>query len=941
MRRWWPIGWSRGGDPAIARPGNAAVDPAPAQRRFRPAHLLVICGLLLAVAVIAGSVVMMTDLRDRALDASERELKNTALILAEQTDRAFQAVDLMQSGIVERLSALGIASAEDFERAMSGHDVHLSLKDRARGLPHVGSITLINAQGKLFNFSRFWPLPDIDVTDREFYKVLKADTALMLYMGEPVQNRATGSWTIHLVRKVAGPNGEFLGLILGAMEMSYFDKFFETVALGDGGRVRLFRDDGVLLASHPQMGPETARALVKNPGLLDFLDRTKAGTFHQIRPVLGKEWQVVGQRLVHYPFVLATSRTVEAALAEWRSAALYITCAAGLLLLVIGLVVWLSIRQIRSYELLVRARADGDRRIELDATINNMTQGVLMFDASERIVVCNQRYIEMYGLSPDVVKPGCSFHELIVHRKATGSFAGDIDEYHRSLRDALAQRTVSSRTIQTGDGRSIRIVDQLMINGGWVATHEDITEQLRSRTELERTQAFLNTVIENVPATIFVKEVQGQRYLLVNRAFEELWGVQRSQVIGKSSYDLFNERTADQFFERDVQLMEHPGQQLHTTYQIETPSNGHRLVESRRIAIVGDSGKPEYLLGVVEDITERTRADERIRYMAHHDLLTGLSNRALFMEKLEEAGARLRRRGETFTVFMLDLDRFKYVNDSLGHPEGDSLLKETARRLKASLRETDILARLGGDEFAILQSGEAAQREDAAELAERIMRVIAEPYDINESRVTIGTSIGIARAPADGIEPNALMKKADLALYRMKSEGRNGYRFFDAQMTADAIALHQLEHDLREAIRRNEFVVYYQPIVAGATRRAVGAEALVRWRHPKRGFIPPDQFIPACRGDRVDRTAGGMGAADGVRRSGVLAIASQGLGQPFAGSVQEGQSAGRDHVRSGRQRPAAQPARARDHGIDADRERSRHRWGTAPVEEPRRLGGAR
>jgi diguanylate cyclase (GGDEF)-like protein/PAS domain S-box-containing protein len=787
---------------------------------------------------------MMADLRDRALDASERELKNTALILAEQTDRAFQAVELLQAGMVERMSALGIASAEEFERTMSGHDVHLVLKDRVRALPHVGSVTLINAQGKLFNFSRFWPLPDIDVTDREFYKALKADAALMSYMGEPVRNRATGSWTIHLVRKVAGPNGEFLGLVLGAMEMAYFDKFFETVALGDGGKVRLFRDDGVLLASHPPIDPATARMFLHNPRLIDFLDGTKAGTFQQIRPVLGEEWQVVGQRLGHYPFVLAASRTVDAALAEWRSAALYITSAAGLLLVVIGLVVWLSIRQIRSYELLVRARIDGDRKIQLDATINNMTQGVLMFDASERIVVCNQRYIEMYGLSPDVVKPGCAFRELIAHRAATGTFAGDIDEYHRGVRDVVARGIATDRTIQTKDGRSIRIIDQPMINGGWVATHEDITAQLRSRTELERTQAFLNTVIENVPATIFVKEVQGQRYLLVNRAFEELWGVQRSHVIGKSAYDLFAERTADQFFERDAQLIEHPGRLLHTTYQIETPNNGHRMVESRRIAIVGENGKPEYLLGVVEDITERTRADERIRYMAHHDLLTGLSNRALFMEKLEEAGARLRRRGEMFTVFMLDLDRFKYVNDSLGHPEGDSLLKETARRLKAALRETDILARLGGDEFAILQAGEAEQREDASLLAERIMRVIAEPYEINESRVTIGTSIGIARAPVDGVEPSELMKKADLALYRMKSEGRNGYRFFDAQMTADAIALHQLEHDLREAIRRNEFEVYYQPIVASATRKPVGAEALVRWRHPKRGFIPPDQFIP-------------------------------------------------------------------------------------------------
>ena len=467
-----------------------------------------------------------------------------------------------------------------------------------------------------------------------------------------------------------------------------------------------------------------------------------------------------------------------------------------------------------------------------------------MFDASERIVICNRRYIEMYGLSSEVVKPGCSFHDLIAHRKETGSFKGDIEQYHREVRAGLAGQTASSRTIQTSDGRSIRIVDKPMINGGWVATHEDITEQLRSRKELERMQTFLNTVIENVPATVLVKEAQEQRYVLINKSAEQILGVSREQVIGKHAHEIFPPRTAETIVARDVELLERAGELFHSTHQVETPNNGVRLVESRRIAIPGKDGKPEYLLGVIEDVTERARADERIKYMAHHDLLTGLSNRALFMEKIEEAGARLRRRGETFTVFMLDLDRFKYVNDSLGHPEGDSLLKETARRLKATLRETDVLARLGGDEFAILQTGEADQRADAIALAKRIIDVITEPYDINGNKVAIGTSIGVAMAPVDGIEPSELMKKADLALYRMKSEGRNGYRFFDAQMTADAMALHQLEHDLREAMQRNELEVYYQPVVDGKTRQPVGAEALVRWRHPKKGFIPPDKFIP-------------------------------------------------------------------------------------------------
>jgi diguanylate cyclase (GGDEF)-like protein/PAS domain S-box-containing protein len=540
----------------------------------------------------------------------------------------------------------------------------------------------------------------------------------------------------------------------------------------------------------------------------------------------------------------AAAMVAAAALDEWRNAAAFISLAVALLMLVIGAVALLGIRRLRNYEALVEARAESEKNMLLDVAVNNMTQGLLMFDASGRLLVCNRRYLEMYGLSPDVVKPGCTIRELICHRKERGSFAGDVDQYLEELRAALAEKTSQSRIVQTGDGRSIRIIDMRMADGGWVATHEDITEQLHARMQLERTQAFLNTVIEHVPVTIFVKDVREQRYVLINRAAEDLLGISRQAVVGKTAYDLFDERTADTIFSRDSELVGHTGELFHSTHQIETPNNGARLVASRRISVLGEDGETEYLLGVIEDVTERTRADERIKYMAHHDLLTGLSNRALFMEKIEEAGARLRRRGETFSVFMLDLDRFKNVNDSLGHPEGDLLLKETARRLKSSLRETDVLARLGGDEFAILQSAETDQHDGAVGLADRIIRIINEPFDIGGNKVTIGTSIGIAFAPQDGVEPSELMKKADLALYRTKSEGRNGYRFFDPQMTADADALHQLEHDLRDALSRDELEVHYQPIIDIKTRKPIGAEALARWRHPQKGFVPPDEFIP-------------------------------------------------------------------------------------------------
>jgi diguanylate cyclase (GGDEF)-like protein len=223
--------------------------------------------------------------------------------------------------------------------------------------------------------------------------------------------------------------------------------------------------------------------------------------------------------------------------------------------------------------------------------------------------------------------------------------------------------------------------------------------------------------------------------------------------------------------------------------------------------------------------------------------VTGIANRTVLREKLEEAAARSRSDRERFTVLILDLDEFKYVNDTLGHGAGDQLLKELALRLQSSLDETGTVARLGGDEFAIIQAGETNQRERAIALAIKLLDIVARPFDIDGHNVIVRTSIGIALAPENGTEPGELLKRADLALYRAKSDGRNGFSFFDEEMSKDATARHRLLNDLRAALSRNEFELHYQPLVDAKTVRPCGAEALVRWRHPVDGLIFPDRFI--------------------------------------------------------------------------------------------------
>jgi len=284
-----------------------------------------------------------------------------------------------------------------------------------------------------------------------------------------------------------------------------------------------------------------------------------------------------------------------------------------------------------------------------------------------------------------------------------------------------------------------------------------------------------------------------------------------------------------------VRAMPTPGGALETSYD-----------RASAVLIVGmllTLSLSTYLMLASRNSRRLSLANRRVLELAQTDVLTGLPNRAFFLGRLDELNGQLKDGGPTFSILMLDLDRFKNVNDSLGHGAGDALLRLVAQRLKSAVRATDVLARLGGDEFAIIQEGCEDQRACSTELASRIAKLVTEPFLLPGHRVEIGTSIGIAMAPDHGSDQEQLLKKADLALYRSKSAGRNCFTTYDEAMSAELEARNTLEGDLRDAIARCQLEVHYQPFMDAVTGLRRGFEALVRWRHPTRGLIPPDQFI--------------------------------------------------------------------------------------------------
>ncbi|MDI1266198.1 MAG: EAL domain-containing protein [bacterium] len=361
-----------------------------------------------------------------------------------------------------------------------------------------------------------------------------------------------------------------------------------------------------------------------------------------------------------------------------------------------------------------RAKSElSQQKVLLDSALDNMSQGLCMFDADGRILLCNDRYAEMMGRADQTLE-GRMLRDVLHEQKSRNRWDGDPDEFVASvIAAAKAGETVTR--IVSRNGRAIRVVDQPMKGGGWVATFEDITE----------------------------------------------W----------------------------------------------------------------------------------QEAQEQISHMARHDALTNLPNRTLFREQLEKA-LRLAKRNDQLAVLCLDLDHFKDINDSLGHPVGDALLKAVAGRLGECVTENDTVARLGGDEFAIVQFCHDCDPSAVSLLASHIVEKVAAPYDIAGHQLVIGVSIGISLAPEDGRNPDELLKKADLALYRAKEDGRGTYRYFETGMDARAQARRLLELDLRAALHRKEFEVYYQPIRDIARDEVVAFEALVRWNHALRGMISPVSFIP-------------------------------------------------------------------------------------------------
>jgi diguanylate cyclase (GGDEF)-like protein len=694
------IGISRGKPMGVSRI-KALVRAIGKYLASRPNHVLV---AFAAFIIIGRGTMLGFDLEARyhaALAAAEQSAHGFAEVLAEHTARTFEAVDRTLSEV--ELIRRDVESG----RYATTEAVREAMRRLQQASPVLIALGWTNAAGDVEAHSYPGAAPRLNIAQLPHFIAQRDNPTGGLFIAPPFRSLATGKWITAGSRRLSNPDGSFAGILTATLDQSYFTATYRAIRLDNGGAALLIHRDGTILAREPPAPDAIGRNFSSGPLLSRYLPQSDAGSFSGISVVDGVD-RIVGYKAVPgLPLVVVVSYDRAAVLQPFYDYVYAHFPVAALLALVIMLATLLLAK-------LNRRLAAKSNLLEL--TLENMSQGLCMFDRNQRLVVCNRTYAEMYALSPEQTAPGTTLRSILEARVAAGQSPADAREYIDKRLAEVARPEPYYAVNHLRDGRVIAVMHQPKRDGGWVAIHQDITAQKRVEAE--------------------------------------------------------------------------------------------------------------------------------VAHMARHDGLTDLANRTLFMEKIDEALARLRRGGERFSVFMIDVDRFKAINDSLGHPVGDALLKAVAQRLRAAIRETDIVARFGGDEFAILQTLAADQKDGAVALATRILEAINEPYDLDGYKAAIGASIGIAHAPDDGGSADELLKNADLALYRVKAAGRNGFRFFEAKMETEARSRHALENDLRAALARGEFELHYQTIVAFATRRVCGAEALVRWRHPELGIIPPDRFIP-------------------------------------------------------------------------------------------------
>jgi diguanylate cyclase (GGDEF)-like protein len=817
----------------------------------RPGHAIALLSAVVVSAICATAGFTIWHGRQSALEENQRDMHTMGVVFAEQTTRYVQVIDLIVREVQVRAAGLDLETPANFDRQLGTQEVQAYLAERVKNVPQADAVVLIGADGIILNSSRPGPVLHVNVSDRDYYKYLKEHDDPGVFFGSLSKARVTNHLSLFLARRINGPNHRFAGLVLAVVDVKNLTDFYQAATESPGGAVTLLRRDGTMLMRYPH--PEQAVGM-KLPQGSPWYSHVADGGGSYITPqsLDGVPSLVSVHPLRDYPLVVDILLDETLVYAEWHTEAAYIASFALAAALSFCGLFWVVAQQFLR-------QAEQNLRLE-EATIS-LSEGQQTLRAYAEMSV--DWFWEQDADLRFKVKTNTPFMEDADDTGKTRWELADpamAEERWTSHKADLAARMPfrnfrSERIGADGQRHFIAIsgdpvFDRNGVFSGYRGTGRDITAEVQAHArlaqanfELELGRRQIDGVLSNITHGVCLFD-GAQRLLVWNRRYLEIYNLPpEAACVGRSLEEIVGYRlaagtmtdmtTPDYLAWRDG---------LGTAGQ---PSSRVVTLKNGRIVVIHYQPMPDGgWVATHEDVTERQRAEASIAFMAQHDALTRLANRVLFQDRLEQAIA-MAGRGNEFAVIYLDLDHFKPVNDTLGHAVGDGLLQVVADRLQACVREEDTVARLGGDEFAIIQLA-IGQPYHVELLTSRIIDAFQDPFSVQGHQIAVGVSIGVALAPGDGATAETLLRNADIALYLAKTEGRGTVRFFEPEMDAHIQLRRTLELDLRDAIARDEFELYYQPLIDLAAGRIIGFEALLRWHHPIRGLVSPADFIPVA-----------------------------------------------------------------------------------------------
>ncbi len=729
---------------------------------------LILLAVLLSLGIGGLFARSIWTLREETWRNAERTNTNLARSLEQSVAHTMESFDQSMQGVAERMTDPRLM-------ALPADMRHVALFDNSLRAQGIGSILVLDRAGNVVLDSRFVKPRKANFADRDYFRVFQNGAHKGLYVGAPVRSRLTGLWSLPVSHAYHDPDGKLAGVVVGAIRLAHLQSLFESLELGPGGALNLFRTDGVLLARFPFSEDTVGRSLAGTDNMRTF-QSARSGVFASRAVLDGVERLYAFRHVGNYPLMVNVAQSVDSILAGWyRSAWILGSFALALMTAGLGLA-WLFVRELRRRQQVSGQLQQAEH--DLRTILNNLPSMIGYWDRDLHNRFANHAYVEWFGKTPEQMR-GRHVSEL---------FGETFYEKNRPyLEQALQGRAqLFERTIVDSRGVArysmvsyIPDMDGDKVRGIFVQM-TDITERKRMEDALFEEKERMRLTLKAIGDAVVCTDAQGQVTYL-NPVAQRLTGWQGSDAAGRNVDEVIHLLAPDGqapqpsplrlALQQQKSVEPTRGVLLHRT-------SGQRFdVEESASPITDRHGQITGAVAVLRDVTDAVAMAERMAHLAQYDALTDLPNRVLLQDRARQALAHAQRDGKLVAVMYIDLDEFKQINDTLGHDMGDELLGQLAQRLAGAVRASDTVSRQGGDEFVVLLPGIDAA-EQACHVARKIAAACSAPYMVHGRALSVGLSGGIALFPEHGQDFEELSRHADAAMYAAKHAGRRQFRLY-------------------------------------------------------------------------------------------------------------------------------------------------------------------